>query len=139
MIKTEAITNLRKKLEDGEGFFSRFKRMGASVLALVENRLDLLSVDLEAEKLRLTAMVLTGAAALFFLGFGILLATITLIVVFWDSAYRELVLGILSGVFIVLGIGFMISAKKQRDMPSSAFKATIHELRKDQQALNDDQ
>lgn len=139
MIKTEAITNLRKKLEDSDGFFSRFKHMGASVLALVENRLNLLSVDLETEKLRLTSMVLAGAAALFFLGFGILFATITLILIFWDSAYRELVLGLISIVFIILGIGFMISAKKQRDLPSSAFRATIHELQKDQRALNNDQ
>ena len=112
MINTEGIANLRKKLADSDGFFSRFKRIGASVLGLVENRLNLLSVELEAEKLRLISMALAGLASLFFLGLGILLSTITFIVIFWDTAYRDLVLGVFSIVFLILGIWFMIVAKK---------------------------
>lgn len=139
MIKTEAISNLRKKLADSTGFFSQFKHMGASCLELVENRLNLLSVELETQKLRLTAMIIAGMAALFFLGFGILFTMFTLIVIFWDSGYRDVVLGFISIIFLLLGVWFLIVAKQQLDLSAGAFKNTLRELKQDKQALNGDE
>jgi len=81
----------------------------------------------------LTLLVL-ALAALFCLGVGVLLATLLLVVAFWDT-HRLLVLGSLAGLFLVAGMaawGFALH--KARTKPR-LFAASMSELLKDRQQL----
>src|SRR5258706_3015799 len=90
--------------ESRPGLFSSVKRLLNTALAGVENRIELFLVELREERLRVFEVVLLGCAAAL-LGFmALLMVTVTLVVVFWDSA-RVPVLVALSACYSLSAIG----------------------------------
>ena len=71
--------------EGGEGSFAALKRLLATAVAIGKTRFELLSVELQEEKLRLLGMLVYAGAALFFLGVGIILLVFFLAVAFWEQ------------------------------------------------------
>ncbi len=114
----------------GEGLLDSLKTLIATVVAMAYNRLHLLSADIEIARERIFSLFITVIVALFFLCFGVLLLSIFIVVIFWDT-HRLLALGAVTGLF--LGIGGLllirtISAIKK--MPAT-FEASLAELAKD--------
>lgn len=67
------------------GVLEPLRRLGATILAILQNRLELLLVELEEERLRLLNALLL-AAAIVMLGFLTLaLATAALLVIAWNE------------------------------------------------------
>ena len=91
------------------GFLSSFRTLGDSLLATVQDRLDLLSVELHEEKFRLIQTFIWISAAVFTGMMAIAFASLTLVYFFWESA-RLAVLGGLTvfyaGVLVVIIIAF---------------------------------
>ena len=114
------------------GLFESLSRLAAGLLAVAQTRLELISVDLsEAQEHLLTILVL-GLAAMLTLGIGLLLASLVLVLAFWDT-HRLLVLGILAAAYLGVGmtLGLQIS-RRIRDMPR-LFSSSLAELAKDRQ------
>ena len=114
----------------GEGLLDSLKTLTATVVAMAYNRLHLLSADIEIARERIFSLFITVIVSLFFLCFGVLLLSIFIVVIFWDT-HRLLALGAVTGLF--LGVGGLllirtISAIKK--MPST-FEASLAELAKD--------
>jgi uncharacterized membrane protein YqjE len=114
----------------GEGLLNSLKTLTATVVAMAYNRLHLLSADIEIARERIFSLFITVIVSLFFLCFGVLLLSIFIVVIFWDT-HRLLALGAVTGLF--LGIGGLllirtISAIKK--MPAT-FEASLAELAKD--------
>ena len=61
--------------------------MAGTLLVIFQTRLELFSSEVEEERLNIEQMLFYGSIALFFFGLAILLLTIFIVVVFWDS-YR---------------------------------------------------
>ena len=81
--------------DSSPGLFSSVKRLLNTALAGVENRIELFLVELREARVRVFDVVLLGCAAAV-LGFmALLMVTVTLVVIFWDSA-RVPVLVVLS-------------------------------------------
>jgi uncharacterized membrane protein YqjE len=100
----------------------------------VNTRLDLLSSDLEEERAHLFSLLMLALAALFCLGLGVLLATLLLVVAFWDT-HRLLVMATLAGFFLTAGAaawGFVLHKTKTKPR---LFAASMSELLKDRQQL----
>lgn len=120
----------------GGGLFDSLKGLAASLVAIVHTRLDLLSTDLEEERARLVSVLLMLFVALFCFAIGVVLLTILIAVVFWDS-HRLLALGGLTGFFLASGVAaFWHSRRKFRAKPK-LFAASLAELSKDRQHLMD--
>lgn len=118
----------------GSGLFDSLKGFATSLVAIVHTRLDLLSTDLEEERARLASMLLMLFVALFCIGLGVVLLTILIAVVFWDS-HRLLALAGLTGFFLVSGVtAFAYARHKLRTKPR-LFAASLAELSKDRQHL----
>ena len=118
----------------GEGLLASLSTLAATLVAIAHTRLDLLSSDLEEEREHLLSLLVLSLSALFFLGIGVLLATLLLVVAFWDT-YRLPVLAVLTGVFLAAGItAWRIALHKARTKPK-LFAASMSELLKDQQQL----
>lgn len=118
----------------GKGLLKSLTALAATLVAIAYTRLDLLSSDLEEERAHLFSLLLLALAALFCLGVGVLLATLLLVVAFWDT-HRLLVLGSLAGLFLASGMaawGFALH--KARTKPR-LFAASMSELLKDRQQL----
>ena len=117
------------------GLFGSVKRLLNAALAGVENRIELFLVELREERFRVFDVLLLGCAAAV-LGFmALLTVTITLVVIFWDSA-RVPVLVVLSASYSLATIGALWRLKV-RLRSWSSFSATLDELKKDRACLEE--
>lgn len=120
--------------EGPPGLLDSLKTLTVDLLLIAQTRLDLLAVDFEEERERLSSMVVLTAVALFCLGVGVVLLTMLLIVVFWDS-YRLQAIGAMAAFFILLGAALWnLLCRRIREKPG-LFSASRAELAKDRQAL----
>ncbi len=103
-------------------------------LQTVQTRLELLAVELQEEKLRLTGLALNTVLAGLLLGFGLVFLMVFLTVLFWDE-HRLLALGISTA--ICLGGGLLAASNAARAFRSGTklFSASLAELARDRAAL----
>jgi uncharacterized membrane protein YqjE len=121
--------------ESRGGLFESLKTLSGSLIAIVHTRLELLSNDIAEERAHLTTLLVLGLVALFCLGVGVVLLTILIAVVFWES-HRLAALGGLTGFFLVAGTGLVwLAMHKARTRPR-LFEASLAELSRDRQQLS---
>ncbi|ACK53446.1 phage holin family protein [Thauera aminoaromatica] len=103
-------------------------------LQTAQTRLELLAVELQEEKLRLTGLALNTVLAGLLLGFGLVFLMVFLTVLFWDE-HRLLALGISTA--ICLGGGLLAASNAARAFCSGTklFSASLAELARDRAAL----
>lgn len=117
-----------------KGLLASLTTLVATLVAIAHTRLDMLATDLEEDRLHLLSLLLMALLALFCLGVGLLLATLLLVVAFWDT-HRLLMLGSLAGCFLAAGMaacGFAVYKVKTKP---KIFAASLLELLKDRQQL----
>lgn len=90
-------------MAESRGLMGSLQRLTAALLAILRTRLDLLSSEVEEERLRIEQRLLYGSITLFFFGISILLLTLFILVFFWDS-YRLQVLGGFTVLFLFAGL-----------------------------------
>jgi uncharacterized membrane protein YqjE len=118
----------------GKGLFESLSSFAATLVALAHTRLDLLSTDLEEERVHVFSLLVLVLTTLFCIGVGVVLATILLVAAFWDT-HRLLVLGLLAGFFLAVGLAAgAVALHKARTKPR-LFAASLSELYKDRQQL----
>ena len=117
------------------GVLSSFKQLVATLVAMVHTRLQLLAGEVHAEGLRLAQMLLLGAAALFFIAGGVLLLTLLGIVMFWDTN-RLLAIGGFAVLYLALGAGLAVAARRRAAQGSRLFEASLGEFQKDRDRLS---
>lgn len=123
------------KIHDGgKGLLNSLCTLATTLAAVVQTRLELLSADLEEDREHWLSLLALALTALFCLGVGVVLATILLVVVFWDTQ-RLLVLGILAGLFLSGGIAAWLFAMHKIKTKPRIFAASLLELSKDRQQL----
>lgn len=118
------------------GLFVSLKNLSATFIGIVHTRLDLLRTDLEEERLRLMSLLLMAFVSLFCLCVGIVFFAIFMVVALWDT-HRLLVLGSVAGVFLIAGATLCVLAIRTLKTMPRMFAASLAELSKDQQQLDD--
>ncbi|MGB8295238.1 MAG: phage holin family protein [Polyangia bacterium] len=119
------------------GLLGSASHLLAVLVSAAETRVGILATELQEERVRLGRLLLVGAAALFCLGLGIVLLSVFLVVLYWDSD-RLAVLGLLSGLFLGLGVVnavvlAVISRSNRRPLHE-----TVEVLAKDRESLEQD-
>jgi len=120
---------------ESRGLFESLTVLATTLVAIAHTRLDLLSTDLEEEREHLLSLLVLTLAALFCLGVGVVLATILLVAVFWDS-HRLLMLGSLAGFFMAVGMAAWGFAMRKARTKPRLFAASLLELLEDRQQLD---
>lgn len=118
-----------------DGLLASLKTLTLTLVDIVQNRLELLSTDVAEERARLTAILISAMVALFCLGVGVVLLTIFIVVLFWES-HRLLTLGLLTAVFLACGAGLWVTAMHKLRSKPRLFDASIGELAKDREQLS---
>ena len=116
------------------GLFVSIKTLAGTVLAIGQTRLELLSNDLEEERARLTSMLLWTLIALFCATLAVVLATLFVVVVFWDS-YRLQAISVMTGIFVVCAVLAWRFVCKLSGSKPRIFSASLAELNKDREQL----
>lgn len=117
-----------------KGLLDSLTTLAATLVAMAHTRLDLLSVDLEEDRVRFVSLLVLMLAALFFLGVGVVLAAVLLVVAFWDT-HRLLALGTLAGFFLAVGTAAWAFALHTARTKPRLFASSLLELIKDRQQL----
>lgn len=116
------------------GLFASVKTLLGTLLGIVHTRLELLVTELEEERLRLGKMLLYGFLALFFFGLGMLLLSVLVIALFWDT-YRFAAIAAVAAVYLGVAWLFVECLRRQLRSKSRLFSASIAEFGKDRAAL----
>jgi uncharacterized membrane protein YqjE len=116
------------------GLMESLKRMAGTLLATIQTRLELLSSEFEEERWNIQLMLLYGSIALFFFGLAILLLTIFIVVLLWDS-YRLPVLGGFIDLYLVAGLLAWNALRRVAREKSKLFSASLAALSDDRDQL----
>jgi uncharacterized membrane protein YqjE len=116
------------------GPLEALRALGASFLALIGTRAELLVVELREEgERRKEMLVLAGVAALF-LGLGLLLVALFVVVLFWDT-HRIAAAGAVTVVYLGIGAGALARLRQKSRSSPPPFEATLAEFAKDVEML----
>ncbi len=110
------------------------KRAAGTMLSIAQTRLELLANELEEERLHFEQTLLYSGIALLFFGLSIMLLTVFVVVVFWDSQ-RLLVLGSLATLFFIAGLLVWNASRNLIRKKSKLFSASLAELSSDRDQL----
>jgi len=105
-------------------------QLGASAALVLRQRLEMFALDLEEEVLRIVLVVLGGLLALMLAFLALVFAGFAVVVVYWDVARVQAIVG----VFSVFALGCMIVLLQVRSLwrnRAPLLQATLAELRKD--------
>ena len=114
-------------MAESTGLMESLKRLAGTLLTIFQTRLELLSNEMEDERVRIEQMLLYGSVALFFFGLAIMLLTVFVVVVFWDSQ-RLLVLGVFAALYFVAGLLVWNALHRVAREKSKLFSASLAEL-----------
>lgn len=108
--------------------------MAGTLLAILQTRIELLSNEMEEERLHIGRMFLYGGIALLFFGLAIMLLTMFVLVLFWDS-HRLLMLGGFAALFFVAGLLAYNALRRVARERSKLFSTSLAELANDRDWL----
>jgi len=120
--------------EPATGILQSLRNLATTLVALLQNRLELLATDLEEERIRLLQVLFWAAGALFFFALGVLMITMFVVLMLWDS-YRLAGIVVLAAVFLAIGVGLALGVYKLMHRRSRLFSASLDELAKDKDRL----
>lgn len=117
------------------GIVESFKALVLTFINSLYTRLEIATTELEEERERLETMVLLGVAAVFCFCMGVLLVSLLLIALAWETPYRMLVFSLVTALYFICGgvLTFVLRAKIKTK--PRLFATTLSELAKDCDSL----
>ena len=118
-----------------DGFLAHVRQLGASLLGHVAMRAELLSIEVQEEKLRLVRLAMSTALVSALLIVSLVMAAILILAIYWDTPYRVSAAMSLAGVFSMLTLAAALYVVAQLRVSSTLFTTSVGELRNDADAL----
>jgi uncharacterized membrane protein YqjE len=116
-----------------QGLFEPVWRLVDHSLRLVQNRLELISVEAQEEKIRLFEMLLLASAIIVLATLALALTTVGIILYFWETG-ADLAIALLA-ISYATAAGFAWRAFQARLKAPRPFSASIEELQKDRECI----
>ncbi|MGE5451630.1 MAG: phage holin family protein [Acidobacteriota bacterium] len=120
---------------NGGGLGRSLRALAATMMAIFQTRLALLTTELEEEKQRLLATMAWGAVAILMGCFALAFFALFVAVMFWDS-HRLLALGSMGLLFLALCAGACWQVRSLSRASAGLLAATLAEVEADRQALS---
>jgi len=117
------------------GLFASLRGLAATATEMAQVRLELLSTEVEREKLRVFDGLVWAALALVLLCVGVVLLCGFVVLLFWEG-YRLPALAVLTLVFIAAGVWVAIIARQRLSSPGGMFATSVAELARDRSGLS---
>lgn len=119
--------------EGKPGVWASLKRILDTLLATVQNRVELFAVELQEEKSRLVEAMLYAAAVAAFGMMTLTLVTFTVVILFWENGRLPALVGL--SVLYLVGTVLAWRSLQSRLKARTAFSGTLDELKKDRTCL----
>lgn len=112
------------------------KRLLDRLLAAILNRLDLFSVEVREEVIRVIQLLLLVSGAIFFAAIGLVVGTFTLMLLVWDhETLRALCLIGFTLLYLGAAAWAGLRAKGMIERGHMPFEETLKQLQKDRECL----
>jgi uncharacterized membrane protein YqjE len=116
------------------GLLASLRQLLATSAEVLGTRVAILSTELEEEGLRVRELILFEQMSLFFLGLGLLLTTLCVVLAFWET-HRLLVLAAFAVFYLTIGTGIALVIRHKLKTRPRMFSTTLSELGKDRERL----
>ena len=110
------------------------RELARTLLSFVLTRTRLAATELEEQALRLIEILMWLAVALFFTGIATVFVAVLVVLLFWDSN-RLLATGLLAALFVSIGTGAALIARRLLRERPKLLAATLAELERDRNTL----
>lgn len=120
----------------GFGLFSSLRSALANAIELAHTRLQLLSVEMEARLLNSRQVMLWSVVAMFSASLAMLMLTLTVLIIFWDT-HRLLAASLITVFFVILAVAAALVVRQRVRSRPRLLAATISELKRDAAALDE--
>ncbi len=117
------------------GVLESLRRIGDSVIALLQNRLELFGLELQEQKERLVRVLLLAVGLLFLGNMAALVVTVTIVVLAGPEA-RKPVLIVLSLLYVLATVVAFFVLRKELRAGQPPLSDTVSELKKDRDWLS---
>ena len=112
------------------GVLDRLRRIGATLLSTVQNRIELFGLELHEERNWAITTLIWAGAAVFLAGCALLIVTVTVAYLVSDAARPYVLVGFcLAYTLMAVGAGLGLHKRLQSKPPP--FRDTVTELKKD--------
>ena len=116
------------------GPLDSLRALGATLLALIGTRAELLVVELREEGERRKEMLVLAGVAAVFLALGLLLVAFFVVVLFWDT-HRVIAAAAVTLTYLAIGAGALARLRQKAHSSPPPFEATLAEFAKDLEML----
>lgn len=109
-------------------------RLAATLIAIVQTRIDLAATEVEEESLRYFSYLVLTLAALFCAGMAVILCTMLFVVLYWESN-RTGILAVLTLLFAAAGGALGLRVRRLYRQKPKLMNHTMSELARDADML----
>lgn len=107
-------------------------RLAASLLAILQTRVELVATEVEEESLRYFSYLMLSLAAMFCIGIAVVLGVLLAIVIYWDT-HRIGILLTLIALFALAGIALAMKLRNRYRLKPRLLAHTMNELSTDRE------
>ena len=112
------------------GLLHSLRRVLAGVIEIVQTRIELVITELEEQRLRTGQIAATALFALFFLAMAIILGTLTVVMLFWQTNPMAVLAGF-TALYLALAIIAAVVLRTRLKARPRLLSATLAELLRD--------
>jgi uncharacterized membrane protein YqjE len=106
----------------------------ATAAKLIRTRLEIISCELEEQREWMQNLVLLAVAGLFCVSMGLVMLTLFVVALFWES-HPKAVLGGFAGLYLIVGAWAVLTFRVKLNARPKFFQTTTEELAKDEAQL----
>jgi uncharacterized membrane protein YqjE len=106
----------------------------ATTAKVIRTRLEIISTELEEQREWMQSLVLLAVAGLFFVSIGLVMLTLFVVALFWET-HAVAVTGGFAGVYLAVGIWAVLTFRSKIKVRPKLFQTTTGELAKDEAQL----
>jgi uncharacterized membrane protein YqjE len=110
------------------------REVARTLLSFAETRARLAATEFEEQAVRIAEIAVLAAAALFFLGLGVLFIAMTVLLAFWNSN-PLLAASLLAALFLGLAAAAVLVARARMRERPQFLSATLAEIKKDRERM----
>jgi uncharacterized membrane protein YqjE len=119
---------------EAQGYLDSLRALGDGLLAGVEDRFELFTLELQEEKLRLVQTFMWISAAVFTGMMAVTFASLAVVYLFWESARLAVLCG-LALVYSSALVTIVIAFRRYLARQPSPFAATLNEFAEDRSCI----
>lgn len=116
------------------GLIGSLRNLGATTLALIRTRVELVATEFAEEKERRKEMLILAVVGALFLALGLLLVAFFVVVLFWHN-YRLLATGVVTLAYLGIGAWALVKLRRKIRESPPPFAATLAEFENDLELL----